>query len=101
MKKENIKYLNELDSSRYWKKKYNQLVKEFEQYKKESIKWSIEDFEDIAIIGEECEDGIIKTIYDRSKFQYALELMIREHDCNYGIVWETIEDYLDEYCKLK
>jgi len=31
--------------------------------------------------------------------QQALKDMIQHHDCNYGITWDTINSYLDDYAK--
>ena len=62
------------------------LKAEFEQYKLESIKWSVEDFtaQDRYDITEE-------------QAQIALEEMIQNHSCNYGITWETLEYYTHKY----
>ena len=64
----------------------DKLDRQFEQYKKESIKWSIYDFIDY--------DG-----YEISEdnAQAALEEMIDRHDANNGITWQTVEYYLQEY----
>lgn len=71
---------------------YKSLSAEFEQYKRESVKWCIEDF----------------TEYDHSKYtidadqaQEALERMIYKHDADMGISWYTIEYYISEYGTLK
>ena len=40
-------------------------------------------------------------VYDETKFQNALYEMIDRHDAEYGITWETINFYLDEYCLKK
>jgi hypothetical protein len=75
-----------------YQEKYEALLKEFEQYKKESIKWSVEDF----------------TWYEHDKYtineqqaQDALERMINKHDASIGITWDTIEYYIGEYGTLK
>jgi hypothetical protein len=70
-----------------YQEKYEKLIAEFEQYKKESIKWSVEDF--ISL-----EDD-----YEISweKAQEALEEMIEKHDANDGITWETIGYYKSIY----
>lgn len=59
---------------------YEQLLAEFEQYKRESIKWSVEDFM-------EMEDEYDIT---REQAQQALEAMISNHDSNYGITWHDV-----------
>lgn len=73
-----------------YKKMYENLLAEFEQYKKESIKWSIEDF-----IGLNTEyDDLFITDENAQK---ALEWVIRTHDCQIGITWETIRDAFEMY----
>jgi len=68
-----------------WKTKYDKLLKEFEQYKKESIKWGVEDFTMLEVDGYEISD---------EQAQKALEAMIHDHDANYGITWADVEFYL-------
>jgi galactose-1-phosphate uridylyltransferase len=75
-----------------YKEKYEELLKEFEQYKKESIKWSVEDFTEY--------EHPEFTINDQQA-QDALERMIRKHDASLGISWNTIEYYIEEYGELK
>lgn len=65
-----------------------------------SIVWSTYDFEDIAAKNEENENVPIGSIYDRSKFKLALEMLKKHHDCNNGITWHDIGYHLDEYCKI-
>ena len=43
----------------------------------------------------EHHDG--EQVYDRDKFQYALNRMIDKHDASIGINWDTIQAYLDAY----
>ena len=67
-------------------KAYAELKAEFEQYKKESVKWSVRDF----------------TTYDGYKIskanaQIALEEMIENHDANYGITWCDVQSGLDDH----
>jgi hypothetical protein len=69
-----------------YKKMYKQLLAEFEQYKKESIKWSVEDFTEY--------DHPTHTI-DRETAQYVLENMIRVHDAECGINWESIKIFIE------
>jgi hypothetical protein len=66
--------------------KYEKLLEEFEQYKKESIKWDVNDFLDLEIEG--------YTITEKQA-QEALEDMIYNHDCNHGITWETLYYYYE------
>lgn len=66
-----------------YKKMYEELLAEFEQYKKESIKWSVEDF---TSLNDEYDDLYITD----ENAQKALEYVIRNHDCDLGITWETI-----------
>jgi hypothetical protein len=67
-----------------YQQKYEQLLAEFEQYKRESIKWSVEDFMENGDITEE-------------QAQQALEAMIQNHDANFGITWETVNEYKSHY----
>jgi hypothetical protein len=66
-----------------------------------AIQWGIEDFKQRAIenLNLDDDDESWKQIYDETKFPEALEQMIYHHDCNNGITWDTIDYYLDEYCK--
>ena len=82
----------------YLKKEVDMLITNMK--KKTTISRSVDDFETEA---REMENFIQnkKTLYDRSKFQEAVELMISKHDAETEISWSTIRYYLDEYCKLK
>ena len=71
-----------------YKIKLNKLENEFEQYKKESIKWGAEDF---ILCGQNFDPPIE---ISEKMAQYYLELMIEQHDCNNGITWSTVQDYL-------
>lgn len=69
--------------------------------------WTVDDFESKAQENEEVypDEGDeyseeCPMLYDRSKFPYALSIMKDRHDCNCGVTWETVDDLLDEYCKL-
>lgn len=73
-------------------KLYRELWDEFEQYKLESIKWSINDFL--------CYEHPTHTITSEQA-QDALEAMIRRHDATIGITWETIEYYIEVYGTLR
>ena len=59
------------------------------------IIWSVEDFYTQA---EELNTEYGHN-FDETKFEEALHLMIRKHDANVGITWDTVKDYLLEYCK--
>lgn len=74
-----------------------------------SIVWDAYEFEYRARMiesqesGKDFEDMSIKVpeklkMYDRKKFETAASQMIREHDCNNGITWDTVDYYLNEYC---
>ena len=71
-----------------WQEEYETLQKKFEQYKIESIKWSVDDFMYYPLEG-------YTISLERS--QEALEDMIRHHDAEDGITWNTIEQYLRVY----
>tara|TARA_R110000868_G_scaffold99064_3_gene272799 strand:- start:314 stop:550 length:237 start_codon:yes stop_codon:yes gene_type:complete len=75
-----------------YKKQYEALLKEFEQYKKESIKWGVQDFM--------LYDHMTHTINEKQS-QEALESMIRNHDATIGISWDTIQYYISEFGTLK
>lgn len=72
-----------------YKQKYEELLDEFEQYKKESIKWSKDDF-----LYLEMNDGWSIT---EDQAQDALEDMIYHHDANEGINWNTIDYYYQKH----
>lgn len=74
-----------------YKKRLEDLQKEFDQYKKESIKWSTEDFTSF----EKSED----TFYSitEKNAQELLEDMIKHHDASLGITWDTVESYLQNW----
>ena len=57
-----------------------------EQYEKESIKWDAVDFVNYGEI-------VDIEITEESAQEY-LESMIENHDCNIGITWNTVEEYL-------
>ena len=72
-----------------YQEKYEALLKEFEQYKKESIKWSAEDFYYLA------EDMGYQITWEQS--QEALEDMIKHHDASYGISWDSVTYGVEKY----
>ena len=67
---------------------YSSLLEEYEQYKKESIKWSIEDFTELEVYGWQI---------TREQAQEALEDMIYHHDACNGVSWDDVEYYLKEH----
>lgn len=66
------------------------------KFDERSISWAAEDFAQRA---EEEEGDDWRDMYDESKFDNALLLMIKNHDCNNGITWTDIDHYLETYCK--
>ena len=72
------------------------IIMAFDQLMSECIQWTVEDFEMQA---QNITDDNWEEVYDKTKFQDALETMIRKHDADIGICWETINVYLDEYCR--
>lgn len=69
-------------------KKFEKLQKEFEQYKKESVKWSYRDFTLLKKKGWKI---------SKAQAQLALEKMIAQHDCTIGITWDTVDFYYEEF----
>lgn len=69
-----------------------------------NISWCTEDFESRAIDKETMADTTSEDeptpIYDRRKFAFGLDRMKHFHDCNEGITWDTVDYFLDEYCKI-
>ncbi len=63
-----------------------------------AVWWSVGDLEQRAAEQEELEE---EQLYDRSKFESALDNIISDHDCNWGISWDTLDSYLDSYCRLE
>ena len=61
-----------------------------------TISWCVEDMEHLA---KQYEDD--DTLYDREEFAYALEMAIDNHDANYGVSWDTLYHYLEEYCRIE
>lgn len=69
---------------------------------KQSISWSVDDFQALAI--EKCNDNdeqLWGQYYNKDMFEAALEDMISHHDCSVGITWDTVDYYLETYCKIK
>ena len=77
---------------RNYKQELENLQREFEQYKRESVKWSVEDF-----IGSAVDLGYELT---REQAQEALEDMIASHDPTIGITWDTVYFWTGYYGRL-
>ena len=75
-------------ANKRWKQKYEALKGEFEQYKLESIKWSVEDFTTLEKEGWSITE---------EQAQEALEEMIQGHDCTIGITWDTVHYYYEQF----
>jgi hypothetical protein len=104
--------INIFESELLSAKEYNVALKLLKEVKEElpdihenCIQWCTSDFESRARETEEMEAKINQSEviqrYDRSKFELALNNMVRKHDCNLGITWDTVDYYLDEYCLIK
>ena len=70
-----------------------------------SVTWGVEDFEHQAkqkweyfTTNSHSDATKWQDVYDEEEFEEALEIMINKHDANYGISWDTVDFYLDEYC---
>lgn len=61
------------------------------------IIWSVEDFKEMAL---QLKGENWKDFYNEDNFPEALDLMIKNHDCDFGITWDTIKTYLNNYCKV-
>jgi hypothetical protein len=67
---------------------------------KESISWSVEDFENQA--KQNCnDDDNWDQYYNKDMFCEALRIMIEKHDASIGISWDTVDYYLETYCSIK
>ena len=97
------------------KQKYDETLKMLQDKKETSITWTVEDFIYRAFQKEYDDfndfmkmDNINNTSiedakkylkkYDADKFEDALYDMIRHHDAEIGITWDTIDTYLDNDC---
>lgn len=63
---------------------------EYEQKLSWSILWSPEDMQ------ERAKDGYDFEMSEEDAIS-ALEDMIHHHDCNYGITWQTVDEYVYRY----
>lgn len=69
---------------------------EFEDFDSRSVSWSVADFRGRA---QDIYGTNWKHYFDPEKFDDALGKMISKHDASLGISWDTVDYYLDEYCK--
>jgi len=74
----------------------SEAIKIAKYYRERSILWAVEDFESRA---EDIEGENWREVYDENKFENALTAMIHDHDCNDGITWDSVDYYLNSYCK--
>ena len=67
-----------------------------------AIWWSVDDFEHRAWTIE-AEFPESAPLFDRSKFMEALECMCHDagEDPDYGITWDTVDQYLQDMCRLE
>lgn len=73
------------------------------------VYWSIRDFEiqakknwELSVSPETNHTNTAwQDMYDESKFEKALDLMINDHDASLGISWETVSFWLNEICLKK
>lgn len=69
----------------------------------ESKALGLEGYEDDDFVEQyiEEEDAFSKPkpIYDRSKFSKVLRQIEHDHDADFGITWQTLEGYLENYCR--
>ena len=66
------------------------------EYDEGSIGWSVDDFKTQAhaVYGDNWHN-----VLNELMFPTALRIMIQKHDADIGITWDTIEYYLEQYCK--
>lgn len=92
----------------------DEIINDIKEIGDEAVHWTIGDFLHKALDIEEphlldpnieyCdlsfeEGGALLRIYDSNKFKDALDDMISSHDAEHGITWDTIDFYLNDYCK--
>jgi hypothetical protein len=71
-----------------WKEEFLHLQMQYEKYRKESIKWDVEDFIYYDLEG---------YTMDLEQSEAALQDMINNHDAEDGITWNTVEYYITKY----
>ena len=63
------------------------------------IAWHNSDMEELADNYEDNAEPEDNVKYDRSQIPHAMEMMVDSHDASMGISWESLEYYLEEYCR--
>ena len=77
-----------------------QMVKnQLELLADECVRWVEDDFQHMAI--DKTSEDEWEEYYNKDMFSMALCEMTRKHDAELGINWQTVEYYLDTYCKIK
>ena len=71
-----------------YRKMYEELKQEFEQYKKESIKWDTDDFINYR-------HPTHKVNQEQAK--QCLIDMIQEHSAEFGVNWNDVAYYIEQY----
>ena len=93
LKKQIVRF-NNADYVPVWK-----AVNIIEKMAEGTITWSEEDFKIKAIEKTNVSDW--DQYYNKEMFSEALRIMIERHDATVGITWDTIDYYLETYCKIK
>ena len=89
LKERIVPLIRELDNTQFGAgKKILDIIDEYEEKFKGCICWSKEDFLDRALEAHGYD------LYTEDEAQEDLEEMIEKHDCNYGITWDTLDDYI-------
>jgi hypothetical protein len=63
------------------------------------IAWHNSDMEALADSFEDSSCDGYKVNYNRDLIPLAMEAMIDNYDCSVGISYDTLEYYLEEYCR--
>jgi len=74
-------------------------LREAKEQLSRSVTWSINDF--VSRASSICETGDWFDEFSEPKMERALKLMIEKHDAEFGITWETVDSYLETYCRKK
>jgi uncharacterized protein YdiU (UPF0061 family) len=75
------------------------VVHEFNSLSDSCVMWSEDDFQQMAI--QKTNEEEWDQYYNKDMFSMTLKEMIYKHDASIGITWDTVEYYLDTYCKIK